>query len=33
MPAVAAYFTLEVNGNKIHQGLSDQAQVPASELK
>jgi hypothetical protein len=32
MPAGAEYFTLDVNGNKIHQGLSDHAQVPASEL-
>jgi hypothetical protein len=32
MPADAAYFTLEVNGNRIHQGLFDRAQVPASEL-
>jgi hypothetical protein len=32
MPAGAAYFTLEVAGNRIHQGLSDRAQVPASEL-
>ena len=32
MPADAAYFTLEVNGNKIHQGLSDSAQVPPSQL-
>ncbi len=31
-PAGAAYFTLDVNGSKIHQGLSDHAQVPASEL-
>jgi hypothetical protein len=29
MPAGSAYFTLEVNGQRIHQGLSDQAQVPA----
>jgi hypothetical protein len=28
----AAYFTLEVNGNRIHQGLSDSANVPASEI-
>lgn len=27
----AAYFTLEVNGNRIHQGLSDGASVPAPE--
>ena len=32
MPADAAYFTLEVNGNRIHQGLFDRAQVPASEI-
>jgi hypothetical protein len=31
-PANAAYFTLEVNGNRIHQGLSDHAKVPTSEL-
>ena len=31
-PASAAYFTLEVNGNRIHQGLSDSASVPPSEL-
>jgi hypothetical protein len=30
MPAGAAYFTLEVNNNRIHQGLSDTAQVPAT---
>src|SRR5436305_821960 len=29
VPAGAEYFTLEVNGNKIHQGLSDRAAVPA----
>ncbi len=28
VPAGSAYFTLEVNGQRIHQGLSDQAQVP-----
>jgi hypothetical protein len=33
MPAGAEYFTLEVNGNRIHQGLSDQARVPPAELK
>jgi hypothetical protein len=33
MPAGLDYFTLEVNGNRIHQGLSDQARVPPSELK
>lgn len=32
IPAGAEYFTLEVNGSKIHQGLSDQARVPASEM-
>ncbi len=32
MPASAAYFTLEVNGNRLHQGLSDTATVPAHEL-
>jgi hypothetical protein len=32
MPASAQYFTLDVNGNKIHQGLSDQAHVPPSQL-
>jgi hypothetical protein len=26
------YFTLEVNGSRIHQGLSDTANVPASEI-
>jgi hypothetical protein len=31
MPS-AAYFTLFVNGNKLHQGLSDSATVPAHEL-
>lgn len=30
MPAGSAYFTLEVNGQRIHQSLSDQAAVPAS---
>jgi len=29
--AGATYFTLEVNGNKIHQGLSDSVTVPPSE--
>jgi hypothetical protein len=29
MPAGAEYFTLEVNGARIHQGLSDRASVPA----
>jgi hypothetical protein len=32
MPAGADYFTLEVNGNRIHQGLSDHAHVPPPEL-
>src|SRR5205085_5633175 len=31
MPAGADYFTLDVNGNKIHQGLADHARVPPSE--
>jgi hypothetical protein len=31
MPA-ADYFTLEVNGNKIHQGLSEHAHVPPSQM-
>ncbi len=31
-PAAADYFTLEVNDNKIHQGLSDHAHVPPSQL-
>ncbi len=31
-PAGAAYFTLEINGSRIHQGLSDSASVPPSEL-
>ena len=31
MPADAAYFTLEVNGNTIHQPLADDASVPASQ--
>lgn len=30
MPAGVAYFTLEVEGHRIHQGLSDQSQVPPS---
>jgi hypothetical protein len=30
-PAGVPYFTLEVEGNRIHQGLSDQAQVPAAQ--
>jgi hypothetical protein len=32
MPAGCEYFTLEVERSRIHQGLSDQARVPASEL-
>jgi hypothetical protein len=32
-PAGTEYFTLEANGNRIHQGLSDSASVPASELR
>jgi hypothetical protein len=32
MPADAEYFTLDVNGNKIHQGLSDHAHVPPSQM-
>ena len=32
VPAGAEYFTLEVNGSKIHQGLSDRVQVPPSQL-
>ena len=32
MPAGSEYFTLEVNGNRIHQGLSDHAKVPPPEL-
>jgi hypothetical protein len=32
MPADAAYFTLEVSSSKIHQGLSDDAHVPPSQL-
>jgi hypothetical protein len=31
MPAGAAYFTLEVAGNRIHQALSDRAQAPPAE--
>jgi hypothetical protein len=31
MPAGAEYFTLDVNGNRIHQGLSDGARVPPSQ--
>ncbi len=32
VPAGLEYFTLEVNGNKVHQGLTDHAQVPPSQL-
>ena len=32
MPAGAEYFTLEVNNNRIHQGLSDNAKVPPPEM-
>jgi len=32
VPAGSDYFTLEVNGNRIHQGLSDSARVPPPEL-
>src|SRR5947209_3151902 len=31
MPAGSDYFTLEVNGNRIHQGLSENAKVPPSQ--
>jgi hypothetical protein len=31
-PVGAEYFTLEVNGSRIHQGLTDHARVPTSEL-
>jgi hypothetical protein len=31
VPAGTAYFTLEVQGNRIHQALSDQAPTPLSE--
>jgi hypothetical protein len=31
MPASAAYFSLDVNGSLVHQGLSDTATVPASK--
>jgi hypothetical protein len=31
VPAGSEYFTLEVNGNRIHQGLSDSASVPPPE--
>jgi hypothetical protein len=30
VPVGTPYFTLDVNGHRIHQGLSDQAQVPGS---
>ena len=33
IPSGVAYFTLEVNGNRIHQGLSDTATVPASQMQ
>ena len=32
MPAGAEYFTLDVNGNKINQGLSDHAHAPPSVI-
>jgi hypothetical protein len=32
VPAGTAYFTLEVNGNRVHQALSDDTAAPASEL-
>src|SRR5262249_60215930 len=32
MPQGAEYFTLDVNGSKIHQGLSDTAKVPPSQM-
>jgi hypothetical protein len=32
IPSSAAYFTLEVNGNRIHQPLSDSAQAPPSQM-
>jgi len=32
VPVSTEYFTLEVNGNRIHQGLSDQAKVPPPQL-
>ena len=31
MPAGADYFTLEVGGNRVHQGLNDHANVPPSQ--
>ena len=30
--ASAPYFTLEVNGSRLHQGLSDTANVPPSQV-
>jgi hypothetical protein len=33
VPASADYFTLEVGGNRIHQGLRDNAQVPPPEVR
>src|SRR5262249_40615821 len=30
MPAGAEYFTLEVNGTRVNQGLSDRARAPGS---
>jgi hypothetical protein len=32
MPAGSDYFTLEVGGNRVHQGLSDHANVPPSQI-
>jgi hypothetical protein len=32
MPAGASYFTLEVNGQRIHQALSDKAAVPSQNI-
>src|SRR5262249_629859 len=32
MPVGADYFTLEVNGQRIHQGLFDRAQVPHTSV-
>jgi hypothetical protein len=32
MPAGVDYFTLDVNGSKVHQALNDHAQAPPSEL-
>jgi hypothetical protein len=32
VPAGTEYFTLEVDGNRIHQGLNDQARVPPPEV-